>query len=664
MTSENKRVSQLVELTAGEVEFDDMLLIIDATARESKRISALSLSEWLNGSASIYAYNAITADTASYIIGTNIDGLVNSSSNAVSSSNSLFSLVSSQSFNSISSSYSQTASFALNGVNNTNNSSSWASSSISASYSKNAFSSNYSVTTSYLIFSPNNGTSSYSINSQYTNHTVTADTASYFNDFTGITVASSSYSVNSDTASFIESNSVASSSYLIFSPNNGTSSYAMSAQSIAGIKNYGIFLSNTQSFIQSQLDDVDILWSSEEEANTPIEAVGTLVVPFTASQITNGTIFLATIDRNTGFQTVLDSVPVYYTNNNSNGSLNIPFSLMGQSDYYGSYMVYVSSSNNIEIEPTRTVRFNISSESDTLSAYANEPLSFSVIPNTAMLSYTTPVAGGPFTTSLSALLTTGSSNIFTLDATNQGIISIKYFWQLTNLTSSNISNNPISFLSGVPNSLIYFDCSICGLTFLYTFSSSSLNTLYCNDNDLTSLPNFPPSMSYINCSYNQLTSLNLPLTLSYLNCSNNNISYLPSPMPSELNTLLSDNNNLSSVPVLPDTVVTLSFNENTRLSGFPGNLPSQSGYISINYCPLTILPTIPSGVLYLSAQSCSLLSTSIDNITTNLSASVSANPSLINGTIDIRGNGLPTPTSLSNLAALNFNGWTILYDTY
>ena len=55
-----------------------------------KRIRVSELGLWLNESSSFYVVRAITADTASYILGSNVYGLVNSSSYALFSSTSSF----------------------------------------------------------------------------------------------------------------------------------------------------------------------------------------------------------------------------------------------------------------------------------------------------------------------------------------------------------------------------------------------------------------------------------------------------------------------------------------------------------------------------------------------------------------------------------------------
>jgi hypothetical protein len=666
----NQLLTQLVELTAPEVQPNDIFLIVDISANESKKIQAYDLALWLNASGSLYAIYAVNADTASYILGSEVHGTVISSSYSNKSSLSdtaSFALLAN------SSSYALTASFAMSG--------SGGATSITASYllysgvpngtasyAITSFTSNTAQNAIFLLYNSgsNNGTASYAITTQNVQHSTTSDTASYV---AGGPTATASYAL------YAQQSAPGSSSYLIFSSTNGTSSYAMAAQVIANIMaNYGIFLAYTQSVNMAQLDDVDILWSTAAEAITPIEAMGTVIVPFTSSVPTNGIVYLSAMDRNTGFQTLLDStpisvnVPIIYTwdNQYASGTIETPFSLMGQSSFYGSYMLFVSSSNNIKIEPTRTVRFKISSQSDTVNSYVNVPLSLSVFPSSSVVFTFTSTDGGPFTDYITGLFYTMSFNkqIFTLDAINQGLTSMYYYWTLNSVTESNFSNNPLSILSGVPNSLTSLSCSNCSLASFYTFQSSSLSTLSCDGNFLTSLPNFPTSMSYINCSNNNLTSLNLPLTLSYLNCSLNQLTSLPSVLPSGSYTFLADNNQIQVLPsALPDTIVTMSMNNNTSLLNFSLTpLPAQLGYLSFNNCPnIGSLPSIPTGVLYLSLQSCSLNSTVLENITANL-ASSSLSASMISGTVDIRGNGAPDSTALNNLQTLINNGWVALYD--
>jgi hypothetical protein len=669
----NKRVTQLVELTSNEVIPEDLLYIVDVNANESKRIKASEFGLWLKSSGSFYAIRAILADTASYILGSNIDGLVNSSSYALSSSVSSLAQISSQSLNVISSSYALTASFALNSNSSGSDTASYllyqGVPNGTASYALNAFSADSSTVTSFLqYFGGNNGTASFAITTQNVLHTLTADTASYFNNIdTGSSVATSSYAFFAQ-----QSDPSNSASFLVFLPNNGTASYAMAAQGVAGIKDYGIFLANTQSSYLAQLDDVDVIWSIQTDARTPIEAIGTVIVPFTSSIPTNGTIYLSAIDRNTGFETLIDSTPISVNlsptignwGSYNSGTIKTTFSLIGQPSLYGSYIVFVSSSNNIQIESTRIVRFDVSSESDTVSSYVNVPLSFSAVPNSITFSFTNN-AGTLLTNSLDGMLAIGAPNIRTISAINQNVTSIEYFWTLLNVTASNFSNNPfLTFVGGVPNVLTYFSCSSCDLVSLYSFASSSLSVFDCNSNRLTSLPDFPPSVSYVNCSYNSLVTMTLPLTASYLNCSFNQLTSLPDPLPSGSYILLANDNSLTTIPVsFPDTIISMSFDNNTTLTTFlPLFMPSNLEYFSINNCPVVNLPTIPPLVLYLSSRSCSLNSATVDSVAANL-VSNTVISGTISGTVDIRGNGLLSPAAISNMTILQSNGWTTLYDT-
>ncbi len=663
MSTGNKRISQLVELTANEIQPNDLFLIIDSTARESKKIRTSELEIYLHGSGSI----SVNAESASYVPGNGVNGPVSLANTSYSSSTSLYALLSGIA---TSASYATTASFALNGGNISSGSTSASfliytgSPNGTASYTIKALQSDVASTANFLsYFGGNNGTASYSMTTKLTGRATNADTASYLLGGAGASVATASYAFVAEAA---RSGKSTSSSYLVYSPNNGTASYAMSAKSFANvITDRGMFLATTQSNIQAQLDDVDILWSTNGTAKTPIETVGTIQIPFTASSITNGTIYLSALDRNTGLETMLDSTPITFNlspsmgtyGNNASGSVSQTFTLSGQANLYGSYLVYVSASNNLQIESTRPVRFNLASETDTFSVYPTSPITFSAYPSQSLFSFSS--TDGPlFTDTAGGIVTTMSlgKQIYTINGAGNGVVGINYFWKLSQVTASNFSNNSLSYIGGVPNTLQYLSCSYCNLTNLYSFISSSLITFNCHSNNLTKLPNFPHSMSYIDCSSNNLTSLNLPVSLSYLNCSTNNITSLLDPMPTGMTTLLANNNFIQTLPSsIPQTISTMSLNNNplTNIS----NLPTQSLYLSFNNCPITSLPSLPQGVTNLYVQSCSLVGGSVDTITTEL-----VNYSVMSGVLDLRGNGTLSSISTLNITVLNSNGWTTFYD--
>ena len=68
--------------------------------------------------------------------------------------------------------------------------------------------------------------------------------------------------------------------------------------------------------------------------------------------------------------------------------------------------------------------------------------------------------------------------------------------------------------------------------------------LYFSNNQLTNLPKLPESLKYLDCANNQLTSLpNLPESLINLYCDNNQLTSLPN-LPESLINLYCVSNNL------------------------------------------------------------------------------------------------------------------------
>jgi hypothetical protein len=664
----NKRISQLVQLTANEAEPNDLLAIVDVTARETKAIQLIQLGDWIYASGSI-VQSASFADTASFILGSNVSGPVQSASFAsvsITSQTASFALTSS---NVQTASFAVTASFSLNTRVQASDTASYLEylgfPNGTASYALLSQNANVASSSQNLLyFGGNNGTASYAITTQNVLHTTTADSASYFNNFNfEATVATSSYAL---IAQFAQSGNASTASFLAYNGTaNGTASYALAAKSFAGvITQQGIFLADTQSVVQAQIDDIDVLWSLAIEAQTPIEAFGTVKIPFTASSATTGTLLLGTIDRNLGFQQILDVTPIDFrfgpaavTGSNESGSIKQTFALAGQGNLFGSYLVFVSASNNLEIDLARKVRFNIGTQADSFAAYPNLPITFSVIPVSLFTFSTT--AGGPFTDNAAGIAYSQSigQSILNINGVNNGMDVVSFFWTLGSVTASNFSNNNgLSTISGIPNSLQYLSCSGCSIPTFFTFASSSVSVFNCNNSNVQALPpSYPNSMSYINCSSNFLTSLSLPATLSYINFASNSIGSFPT-VPYGLTTMIGSDNNVPSIPAfIPNYIVSMSF-DNNPLSTVNA-LPSNSVYLSFNDCPLNSLPTLPSGTLYLFVQSCSLFGTPMDNITTQL-----ADYAKTNGTLDLRGNGIPSPVSQGNIAQLQTNGWTVFYD--
>ncbi len=248
----NKRLSELNELAAVDIQSDDLFLTTDISSLESKKLRGLSIKDYVLGFGHITASitNAFLANTASYIDPNSV-GLIKSSSFSITSS---FSSTGNWAKNSDtasyitanhisgsvpSSSYSNTASYVLYQYGNGR-----IENAQTASYV------NQSATASYLYLIPgtSNGTASFAVSASYFSGTpVSSATASYLR-YQGFPNGTASYALDVNpaiTASYLLLNSgqingtasyaMASktSSYLYYdasaNPNNGTASYSISS---------------------------------------------------------------------------------------------------------------------------------------------------------------------------------------------------------------------------------------------------------------------------------------------------------------------------------------------------------------------------------------------------------------------------------------------------
>jgi Leucine-rich repeat (LRR) protein len=107
-----------------------------------------------------------------------------------------------------------------------------------------------------------------------------------------------------------------------------------------------------------------------------------------------------------------------------------------------------------------------------------------------------------------------------------------------NLASLNVSGKNISDLTGIR-----------GFT--------SLQSLFCFNNRLATLPPLPSTLRELSCFDNQLTSLSLPSGLTSLYCYDNPISNLPNPLPSGLQVLNCVRSLYTRLPTLPSTMTRL-----------------------------------------------------------------------------------------------------------
>lgn len=124
-----------------------------------------------------------------------------------------------------------------------------------------------------------------------------------------------------------------------------------------------------------------------------------------------------------------------------------------------------------------------------------------------------------------------------------------------------------------------------------------LETIYCDENNLTTLPVLPDTIEYLSCTHNQITSLpELPQSLRALGCTDNKLTSLP-PLPSGLELLVYSENSVSQLPVLPSGLRQLDCSKNNMQT-----LPSVPQYLQALACSdngLTSLPSLPASLLYL-----------------------------------------------------------------
>ena len=135
--------------------------------------------------------------------------------------------------------------------------------------------------------------------------------------------------------------------------------------------------------------------------------------------------------------------------------------------------------------------------------------------------------------------------------------------------------NQLTSLPILPTSLVDLECENNSLTSLSTLPTS-LVYLVCYYNRLTSLPTLPASLITLRCDDNHLTNIpTLPASLSFLNCTGNSLNNLPA-LPSLLNVLHCDSNQLTSLPIIPNSlqILSCSANQLTSLPILPNSLTS------------------------------------------------------------------------------------------
>jgi Leucine-rich repeat (LRR) protein len=161
------------------------------------------------------------------------------------------------------------------------------------------------------------------------------------------------------------------------------------------------------------------------------------------------------------------------------------------------------------------------------------------------------------------------------------------------LTYLGCSFNQLTILPSLPGTLINLDCSRNQINNLPTLPNS-LQTINCRENKFTSFPILPNSLTYLECTDNLLTSLpTLPTSLLTLMCGSNQITNLPA-LPNSLSYLQCPSNQLVSLPTIPNSLAYLGCSDN-QLTGLPA-LPNALTFLSFGDSLMTNFPSLPNSI--------------------------------------------------------------------
>ena len=150
---------------------------------------------------------------------------------------------------------------------------------------------------------------------------------------------------------------------------------------------------------------------------------------------------------------------------------------------------------------------------------------------------------------LTSLDVSGCSELKVLDCSANQLISLDVS-QNYNLTDLDCSSNPLTFLDVSQNvALTELNCCSNQLTDLDVSNNTALETLSCDDNQLTDLAlSENVALTHLSCNDNQLTGLSLYYNtqLVHLSCAYNQLTSLDVPSV-KLNSLYCNNNLLTSL---------------------------------------------------------------------------------------------------------------------
>ena len=184
--------------------------------------------------------------------------------------------------------------------------------------------------------------------------------------------------------------------------------------------------------------------------------------------------------------------------------------------------------------------------------------------------------------------------------------------EISSITEIRVSEKSISSLKGIEyfTALTYLSCSNNQLTSLDVSKNTALTDLYCNNNKLTSLDvSKNTKLKWFDCDYNQLTSLDVSKNtkLKLFGCDHNQLTSLDVSKNTALTDLYCDDNQLTSLDVSKNTALTnlvcsqnqltsLNVSKNTALTElwcFENQIKGAQTEALVNS-----LPTVTDGKLY------------------------------------------------------------------
>ncbi|MCC7501060.1 MAG: DUF11 domain-containing protein [Flavobacteriales bacterium] len=198
--------------------------------------------------------------------------------------------------------------------------------------------------------------------------------------------------------------------------------------------------------------------------------------------------------------------------------------------------------------------------------------------------------------------------------------------RLSILVPSAMSGNLLNTSDPAVQSLAYMNVSGAGINDLDGIQYfTGLQSLICNDNYLTTLPSLPDAIVELQCQGNDLVGFtDLPNSLLTLQCQNNQLASLPTLPPSR-DWLICYQKQLTSLPALPSALTQLACGQNplTTLPALPAALEV---LLCDNGAMTGTLPTLPSSLIRLSCDNNGL--TSLPTLPVSLSLLTCSNNAL------------------------------------